>query len=48
MPPEQTAMLPAAIERPAVDWSYLSSPVGGGHSPPGDVPVFLINSTLLI
>jgi hypothetical protein len=45
---ERTTVLLAAVQRPAAHWSYLSSPVAGGHSPPGGVPVFLINSTLLI
>ncbi len=45
--PVQMAVLPA-MRRRAMHWSYLSLPVAGGHSPPGGVPVFLINSTLLI
>ncbi len=48
MQPMQTSVLPAAVQRPAMLWSYLSLPVAGGHAPPGRVPVFLINSTLLI
>lgn len=48
MRPEQTAVLPATVQGPAMHWNYLDSPQTSGHSPPGRVPVFLINSTLLI
>lgn len=46
--PEQTSVLPAATGQAMMRWAYWCTPEVGGHSPPGRVPVFLLNSTLLI